>query len=170
MEVHERRRIVLATVVTIVALPAVWLLDRDDPAPSPAVAAAGVPTPAAATESESDDTFVPEVPAFLDNTVVVPQPAVIDIAVPDSVNPNETEAMLTYKNYENIQVATPCSTVAAPSGARITVTNVDNGQSITCVNTLGMSIPIGSDMAIDINLYVKIADLVDAPIPVRISW
>ncbi len=170
MEVHERRRIVLATVLTIVALPAVWLLDRDDPTPSPNVAAAGVPTPGAATEAAPADTFTPEVPAFLDNTVVVPEPAVIDIAVPDSVNPNLTEVKLTYKNYESIQVGTPCTTVAAPSGARITVTNVDNGLSVTCVNTLGMSVPIGADMAIDINLYVTIADLVDAPVPVRISW
>lgn len=170
MEVHERRRIVLATVLTIVALPALWLLDRDDPTPSPNVAAAGVPTPGAAAESEPTDTFAPEVPAFLENTVVVPQPAVIDIAVPDSVNPNETEVKLTYKNYASIQVSTPCTTVKAPSGAHITVTNVDNGQSVTCINTLGMSVPIGADMAIDINLYVTIADLVDAPVPVRISW
>lgn len=170
MEVHERRRIVLATVLTVVALPAVWLLDRDDPTPSPNVAAAGVPTPAAAAEAAPDDSFVPEVPVFLDNTAVVPQPAVIDIAVPDTVNPNQTEVLLTYKNYESIQVERPCSAVAAPSGAQITVTNVDNGQSVVCTNTLGMSIPIGAEMAIDINLYVKIADLVDAPIPVRISW
>ncbi len=169
MEVHERRRIVLATVLTIVALPAVWLLDRDDPSPSPNVAAVGVPTPEAGAVTP-EATFTPQVPAFLENTVVVPDPAVIDIAVPDSVNPNQIQVKLTYKNYESIQVDSPCTTVKAPSGARITVTNVDNGQSVACINTLGMSVPVGADMAIDINLYVKIADLVDAPVPVRISW
>jgi hypothetical protein len=170
MRVHERRRLVLATALTVVALPAIWLMDRDDPsaATSPAVAAIGVPEPGAGSVSP-ETSLVPQVPVFLDNTVLLPQPAVIDIAVPDSVPDTERTARLTYKDYSDYGDAM-CTLGGAPSGAHIHVTNVDNGQEVWCTNTLGMSIPVGSDMAIDINLFVRIADLVDAPVPVRVSW
>ena len=171
MGVHERRRLVLATAFTVVALPAIWLMDRDDPttATSPAAAAVGLPEPAAGAEDPATS-LEPQVPVFLDNTVVMQQPAVIDIAVPDTVSANERTAKLTYKDYSNFGEDNLCTLPGAPSGAVITVTNVDNGQYVTCTNNVGMSIPVGADMAIDINLYVRIADLVDAPVPVRASW
>ena len=171
MGVHERRRLVLAACVTLLALPAWWLVDghANSSSDSSSVAAADA-VAADPLSAPPDDSLSPETPIFLDNTIVVPVPAVIDIAVPDSVSPNDTPARLTFKKYDGILIPTPCSTVLAPSGAHITVTNVDNGQSITCTNTLGVSIPLGADMAMDINLYVRIADLVDAPVSVRISW
>jgi len=111
------------------------------------------------------------VPVFLDNTVLLPRPAVIDIAIPDSLPATERKANLTYKDYSDFGGdGTLCTLGGAPSNALITVTNVDNGQVVQCKNTLGMSIPVGADMAIDINLYVRIADLVEAPVPVRVSW
>ena len=177
MGVHERRRLVLATALTVVALPAIWLMDRDDPngTAAPAAAAIGLPEPAAGagdpdTADTPDTSFEPQMPVFLDNTVVLQQPAVIDIAVPDTVSANERTAKLTYKDYSNFGEDNLCTLPGAPSGAVITVTNVDNGQYVTCTNNVGMSIPGGADMAIDINLYVRIADLVDAPVPVRASW
>ena len=52
----------------------------------------------------------------------------------------------------------------------ITVTNTDNGLSTTCTNTLDVAKPADADIVIDTNVYVAIADLVDAPVPVRLSW
>ncbi len=172
----------LAAFVTVAALPAWWIIESgaSSSSDSSSVAAGKRATAGAlgdqATDTGADlgappdDSLVPETPIFLDNTVVVPVPAVIDIAVPDSASPNETGARLTFKSYDGTLIPTPCSTVLAPSGALIKVVNIDNGQSVSCINTLGVSIPLGADMAIDINLYVRIADLVDAPVPVRISW
>ena len=56
------------------------------------------------------------------------------------------------------------------SGATVKVSNVDNGLSITCTNTLGMAVPAGTGIVIDTALFVQIGDLADAPIPVRMSW
>jgi len=171
MGVHERRRLVLATALTVVALPAIWLMDRDDPSAAPSSAAIGLPDPGTGAEDTSADTsLVPELPLFLDNTVVLQLPAVIDVAVPDTQPPTERTASLTYKDYADFGDGNLCTLPGAPSRAKITVTNVDNGQQVTCTNNLGMAIPVGADMAIDINLYVTIADLVDAPVPVRVSW
>ena len=169
MEVHERRRIVLATAFTLVALPAIWLFDRDDPAPgtAPNVAAVGVPEPLVAAGTEVPDTE-PPMPVFLDNTVVLPAPAVIDVASPSTAPGNNVEGTATYQQF--IDVMGTCTAPAAPSGATVSVTNVDNGLTLTCVNTLGVSIPYGVAVAIDTDLFTSIADLTDSPAPVRVSW
>ena len=55
-------------------------------------------------------------------------------------------------------------------GATITVVNIDNGLSTTCTNTLGFPVSPEITISLDTDVYITIADLVDAPIPVRISW
>ena len=171
MEVHERRRLVVATAFTLIALPSIWLFDRDDPSsrgPS-GVAAAGVATPEAVAEATTPTTQ-PEVPIFLDNTIVAVAPAVIDIALPDAPGEREAVGKASYRRYVDSEITTPCTTYLAPSGATITVTNIDNGLAITCTNTLGVAKPADADIVIDTDVYVAIADLVDAPVPVRLSW
>ena len=44
----------------------------------------------------------------------------------------------------------------------LTITNVDNGLSITCRNTQGVGIPYGITFGIDTDLFIQIADLVSA--------
>lgn len=58
----------------------------------------------------------------------------------------------------------------APDGALLTVTNVDNGQSTTCTNTQGITIPPGVGMVLGTDVFAKIGDLADAPLPVRVRW
>ncbi len=169
MDVHERRRVVLATAFTLVALPAIWLFDRDDPPAAPGVAAAGLPAPAA-TESAATLDTEPEVPIFLDNTVVVVPPAVIDVALPEAPGPNEVTGTASFKRFPVDAGDRRCAAPRAPSGALLTVTNIDNGMSLTCRNTTGVAMPYGITVGIDTDLFVQIADLVDAPVPVRVSW
>ncbi|MCU1360603.1 MAG: hypothetical protein JWN99_1892 [Ilumatobacteraceae bacterium] len=171
MEVHERRRLVVATAFTLIALPSIWLFDRNDPdsAGPSTVAAAGVATPDKSA-SGTTPTTEPEVPIFLDNTIVVVAPAVIDVALPDAPGDREKQGKATYKRYVDSVIFRPCTTYLAPSGATITVTNTDNGLSTTCTNTLGVSKPPDADIVMDTDVYVAIADLVDAPVPVRLDW
>ena len=170
MEANERRRIVLATAFTLVALPAIWVFDRDDVSPSsgPSIAAAGVPAPPVDVVDEGTVTTEPEVPVFLDNTVIIAAPAVVDVASPSSVDPTEISGTATYKQL--VEVPGTCTAPGAPSGVTITVVNVDSGRSLTCVNALGITIPFGTIIAIDTELFTTFADLVDSPAPVRISW
>lgn len=169
MDVHERRRVVLATAFTLVALPAIWLLDRDDPAATPGVAAAGLPAPAV-EEAQATIETEPELPVFLDNTVVVVAPAVIDVALPEAPGANEVTGTAAYKTFPADSGDRKCAAPTAPTGALLTVTNMDNGLSITCRNTQGVSMPYGVTVGIDTDLFIEIADLVDSPVPVRLSW
>lgn len=161
----------LASALTLVALPAIWLLDRDDPAASPNVAAAGLPTPIV-TPATSPATIMPETPVFLDpdpNGAAPVAPVVASAATADPAGVNEIQGMGTYKRFDGAMVPS-CTVRAAPSGALVTVTNVDNGLQLTCTNNLGTTTLDGVIVTIDTDLYVTIADLVDTPIPVRVDW
>jgi hypothetical protein len=168
MDVHERRRVVLATAFTLVALPAIWLFDRDDPPTSPGIAAAGLPAPEVNQAADTVPTET-ELPVFLDNTVVVVPPAVIDVALPSAPGANEITGTASYKRFDP-ESDKKCTAPQAPSGVLLTITNIDNGLSITCRNTLGVSMPYGITVGIDTDLFIDLADLVDSPIPIRLSW
>jgi hypothetical protein len=163
MRAHERRRLVLAAAVTIAA-PALWLFEGDSADDSGTASADATSN---LFPSATDD---PGVPVFLDNPSPVVAPAVIDIAVPEAPGSREVRGAATFKRYIDPQVERPCTTVLAPPGIVLTITNVDNGLSTTCTNTRSTSVPPGADIAIDTDVYITIAELVEAPVPVRISW
>ena len=170
MRVHERRRVVLATAFTVIALPAIWLFDRNTPTAAPTIGGVGVPAPEATAAGFIVASTELDVPVFLDNNVVVVAPAVIDIALPDAPGEDELDGTATFKQFVDVDASRTCSAPQAPSGASITVTNVNNGLSITCTNTHGVSIPYGVLIGIDTDVFIEIADLVDSPVPVRIAW
>lgn len=160
----------MAAAFTIIALPSVWLLDRDTPTVSPSVAAAGVPGPQLDPADPIAATTTPEIPVFLTNTVAAVAPAVVDIALAAPLGANEAEGGATYQHFLESTLTNPCTAPVAPSGATITIVNIDNGLSTTCINTLGSRVPPNIAIVIQTDTYTGIADLVDAPIPVRISW
>jgi hypothetical protein len=167
MQTSLRSRVVLATALTVVALPSIWLLGRDDPSVAPNLAAAGVPTPRP-DDISTDGTIAPEMPVFLENTLVVPPPVIDNAATPAPQSTNTIQGNASY--VQVVDTTTLCTAPQAPGGATVTITNLDNGMTVTCTNTLGVTIPTGLAIALDADLFVQIADLVDAPVPVRISW
>lgn len=63
-----------------------------------------------------------------------------------------------------------CSAIDAPNGITITVTNTNNGRKITCTNIFSLLVPNGISVVMYITVFQKLADVLDAPIPVRITW
>ncbi|MFZ4718621.1 MAG: hypothetical protein ACOYMR_04310 [Ilumatobacteraceae bacterium] len=170
MNSSDRRRVVLASVFTLVALPALWALNRDTTAASPTVGAAGVDVGDANEGTEPSTTaYQPETPLFVGGDENPTRPAVIDVNVPPPPGANEAIGKASYHRYAGLGVSV-CTSLTAPDGAELTITNLDNGQTTTCTNTLGMALPAGSDVVLNTAVYVLIGDLADAPIPVRLSW
>jgi hypothetical protein len=165
MRAQERRRLVFAATVTAVAIPAMWMIegggDGDD------AAAATTTTVNALVPIDTAD---PGVPLYLDAAAPVVAPAVIDIAVPQPPGAREARGAATFKRFGVGPVQRLCSSPLAPSGIELTITNIDNGLSTTCTNTPTVTVPPGADVAIDTQVYMTIAELVEAPVPVRISW
>lgn len=163
MNSAERRRVTLASVFTVVALMGLWISNRSSSqaAGGTATSVAGTPPPTTA--------YDPATPMFVGGDEAPKPPEVVQIAVPPKPSANEVLMKASFHRYQDVAVAA-CTTLLAPDGATLRVVNIDNGQSVNCANTLGMAVPAGVDIVLDTNVFTRIGDLADAPVPVRVSW
>lgn len=179
----DSRRFLWAALITVLALPALWWVNRDDGAAGPKVATAGVEVAAAAettpvpvtaeiivptTVGRSNlppaDTASSSAPVFLDG----PQGNVggaSEIAVP--ARP-ATEILLADATYRSTIAGTrTCFAIGIPSGTEITVINVENKHATTCVVTFAPATQRDA-LVMQTEQFLELADLSDAPIPVEI--
>lgn len=169
MNSYDRRRLALASIFTVAALPALWIINRNDAdSAAPALGAAGVPQ-VGADEAPSTSVYTPNPPIFLNGPPSGADPAVVDIIIPPGPSATEASGRASFRRYSDPS-RRPCSTVLAPQGSTLTVTNTDNGQTTTCLNSLSTPLPAGVDIVLHTDVFTLISDLADAPVPVRISW
>jgi hypothetical protein len=57
-----------------------------------------------------------------------------------------------------------------PAGAIVTVTNVNNGRTVKCTSVYSLLVPPGMTIMLHNSVFTDIADLNDAPLPVKITW
>lgn len=179
MNEFDKRRIGVASLITVSVLALVWVFSTGssqggNSAPTTCVGCADTSGNSAPSTTE----YEPHPPLFVggDSNATPPDPVVIAT----SPEPDGTEFVTTAQFVRFLDATdaegnrvTPvprCSTKLAPDGALLTVTNVDNGQWTTCTNTQGVTIPPGVGMVLGTDVFAKIGDLVDAPLPVRVSW
>jgi hypothetical protein len=169
MNSYDRRRLALASIFTVVALPALWVINRNEAgSAAPSVGAAGVPR-VGADQAPSTSAYVPDTPIFLNGPPPGADPAVVDIIIPPGPTDKEASGKASYRRYPD-PTKRPCTTALAPWGSMLTVTNTDNGQTITCVNSISTPLPAGVDIVIHTDVFTSISNLANAPVPVRISW
>ena len=165
----DRRRVLLATVVTVIALPAIWWANRADESVRPNVATVGVEigdandgnsNQTSAIDVEPDDD---QAPVYLDGPAADALPAVADIAVPATGE----LAVRQSATYSSDLPAGWCLAKGVNDGERVRVVNLENNRSVTCVVRFA---PDGQrdDLIIGRVAFLKLADLTDAPIPVEI--
>ncbi|HEY5664311.1 MAG TPA: hypothetical protein VIS05_09775 [Ilumatobacter sp.] len=174
----QRRRVAVALAITVIAVPAAFLLNRDnsaDPA-SPTITLVGEvdlgsDPDADGVESPSATDAMGTAPVgFLDGT----QPARADdpatIAIPRLPASIDGRASFRY----SIVDVVGCLARGVPQGALVTVSNRDNSRSVTCINNVEIEGFDVSQMTDDVLLhpdaFLQIGDLTDAPIPVQIIW
>lgn len=158
----ERRRLVLAIGLTLVALLIPVLSGSgDDESADGGV----VPT----TVPSTDDTS-PADPAFLPTIESTVAPDVITINVPPSPEGSVIEGEASYIRWPQTMGLRPCATPHALIGTIVTVTNLNNGRSIKCNNVSIESLRDGSVIIVHTDVFLEIADLIDAPIPVSIEF
>jgi hypothetical protein len=182
VNLRDRRRLTFATLVTLLALPALLLVNRDSSSGSPNVAAAGVqvengyvtavdaadPSAPAASGPSTANLPDPEpigeaAPVFLDGPAANGG-GLLAIAVPTVPEGTVQQLQATYTS----QVWDwTCIVPGVSTGTTVTIVNVDNGRSTTCVATYGDPRADGR-LVMHTNDFLKLADLTDAPIPVEI--
>lgn len=178
----DRRRFLTAAIVSIMALPALWWVNRDDSA-RPSTAAVGVDVGSGA----SAGTIRPDAPVTIESTIgqsALPPIATVrglppifldgpasqiggvsEIAVPDTDSLDSYVVEATYAG----TVAGPrtCLAKNIPTGQEITIINLDNYRTTTCRVSRAPSTQ-QDDLVLHTDRFVELADLTDAPIPVQI--
>jgi hypothetical protein len=191
----DRRRFLMATALTLVALPALWWANQDDGAPNVATAGIAVddtptgnpPTsrgdddgagsvavsgtltapsgPAPAPAQPAPATAADDAPVFLEGPAGQVGAGLPEIAVPTAPAGDRFTAKATFRS--SVGPTTACAIPGMLNGATITVVNLDNNRSITCTTVVAFN---GSapELVMHPDLFAQIADLTDAPIPVEI--
>jgi hypothetical protein len=173
LEAGDRRRMLVATVLTVAALPFLWSAGNDSAAGSSGSLAALSPT-GGIVLAPSAESASPELiePGFLGGAVetLAPKPIRYVVAAPPS-----GEIHLGKAGYRRLASASGsrgkvCQTSLAPFNTRIVVTNTDNGYKIDCLNV--NTKPVAPDLLIvvDTDAFVLLTDLAESPIPVELSW
>ena len=182
MNDFDRRRFAFAALITVSVLALLWVFGGDSKGgeDSSATTCVGCPVEDLSGNSAPSTTeYEPFPPLFVggDNDPTPADPVSIATAPPPNANEILTTTQFVRFNdatdAEGNRVANPvprCSTMLAPEGVVLTVLNVDNGQTTTCTNTQGIDVPAGVGMVMDTDVFATIGDLVDAPLPVRVSW
>ncbi len=163
----------VATVLTVAALPFLWSAKHDQAAGSTGTLATISATGGLDIGTPPEE-ISPELiePAFLGGSIetVAPQPLRYDVA------PAPTGQLLVGKaGYRRLAIGSSedrnvCQTSLAPFNARIVVTNTDNGYKIECYNLVTKPIDLDLVIVLDTDAFVLLTDLAESPIPVELSW
>jgi hypothetical protein len=170
VDTSDRRRLFLATVLTLAALPALWLMSRDDDTGAPNLATAGVDVDGdTISEGEAPTVDDAEIdhgePVFLDGPGGPPN-LVAEIAVP-AAPANEIDT--TVATYRGSIGRLQCLVPSVDTGTEVTIVNLDNNRTTTC--TAEYKPPFeGLDIVLHTQKFLELADLTDAPILVEYRW
>jgi len=166
----DRRRIFAVTVLTLLALPALWWANTsENSSTSPNLAVAGIdpdvdaPT-ATPAQAATDDGLDDVAPVFLEGPTSAAGAGQAEIAIPAKPLIDGVIATATFRS--NLADGT-CIVAGITSGSKVTVVNLSNNRSVSCTTMLAPGNQPG-DLVMSTNAFAGIADLTDAPISVEI--
>lgn len=170
----------VATLITVAALPALWLMQRDSSTPgSGGVAAAGpgggIVISGSADEATSTTMAATTTVTGPAVTILTPTTATtVDAQVASATVPvdRRVSGTATYKRYTGYGTNNPCMAPRAPINAEITVHSQNTGRAITCTNVVSYTELPDPQVVVVINTetFLQMADTRDAPVFVEISW
>ncbi len=175
IEGADRKRLLVATAATLLALPLLVRENRAQQGERPDAVAAVAPgidlagplrggSPGTSDTPQVAVTTAPAAP------VVVTTAAPIVIATPMSIAGNTLTGLASYKRLSPTPGPRVCATAAAPRGRTIHVLDLDNGHEVTCTNVSTKQSVNGSTVLLDTATFKDLADLAEAPIPITVSW
>jgi expansin (peptidoglycan-binding protein) len=166
----DRRRIFAVTVLTLVALPALWWANTsENSSTSPNLAVAGIDPGVDAPSATSapagtGDSLDDVAPVFLEGPASAAGAGQSEIAIPAKPLVDGVIATATFRS--NLLDGT-CIVADMTSGSKVTVVNLANNRSVSCTTMLAPGNRAG-DLVMSTNAFASIADLTDAPISVEI--
>ena len=168
LDAADRSRLVFASLMTGVALPAIWWANEDDTnATRPNVAAAGLPAEPAAAAAATSSLVVLADPAFLNSAAtVVAAPPTVRVQVGAVEHTLLADAL---GSYRRDVAAGGCELFGVDARGTVTVHNPANGQSVDCrVVGVGSADGAGPTVVLSAAGFAALADFTDAPVAVEI--
>lgn len=178
----DRRRFLIAALLSLIALPALWWVNRDDPTNGPNTASVGVDVggsingePATSDQPVTADSTIgksnlPSEPTVLDTPPIFLEGPASNIGGRGKIAVPNTDALatiITSATYGEFSGTDACLARDVTTGQVITVVNLDNYRTITCRATLAPATQ-EAGVVLQTAQFNTIADLTDAPIPVQI--
>jgi hypothetical protein len=166
--VRQRRRFAFALALTVIAVPAAVLLDGDDRPDDMSTVVTAIPvdeTAETTDATESDDPLGVPIPAHLERRVTIAPPEGAFIAIPSDDGTYTGLASFTYESPEEDL----CFARGAEIGRYVTITNIENKRSVSCIVTL---VDRAGFQEVELHpiAFSRIADPTDAPIRVEYRW
>jgi hypothetical protein len=168
----QQRRLALAVALTVIAVPTVWLLSDDDrPDDISTVVEAtveltvGDDTVSTSVSDTVEDPLGVPVPAHLERRVTIAPNIGGQIAVPDSSGTLTGLASFDY----DIVASDLCFAAGAELGMFVTIVNLDNNRSTTCIASATLETP-AADVVLHPDRFAAIGDPTDAPVKVEYRW
>ena len=161
---NQGRRIALAAAITVIAIPLALLFggnDESETNTSQATISSEAPTTTRATEDPLGDPGL----AQFNRTVTTPPTGGAVIAVPDSNSAFRGTASFDY----TIEANDLCFARGAPLGLFVTIVNLDNSRSTTCIAAFTLD-ENAADIVMHPDRFAAIGDPTDAPITVEYRW
>jgi hypothetical protein len=167
---RDRRRLGFATVLTIAALPAVWIANRDDPATGPNLAAVGLASDGGAPSTTADaaaiDPMGDVAAEYLEGGSTLPRPVPVPIAVGASDGRVVATGQAIFRRA--VGNVDHCLFAGVAPGEMITVINVDNGRSTECRTRAQTPEAPAGELVMHPDRFVQIADLMSAPVDIEV--
>jgi len=178
IEGADRKRLLVATAATLLALPLLVRENRAQQGDRPDAVAAVAPgiDLAGPLRGGSDGTADPPVVAVTATStasttpIVVTTAAPVVIATPMSTSGDAATGLGSYKRLSPTPGPRLCATAVAPRGRTIRVLDIDNGHEVTCTNVSTKQSVNGNTVLLDTATFKELADLAQAPIPITVSW
>lgn len=157
----------MAAVFTALVLPITWV------ASAGSSSSAQTSEPVQVTTTTLDSGLITDadtdVAANLEGPQTQVQTGQGQVAYPSQQPSNSYRGLASFKLLPDAAEA-GCATNAVPLGTRVTVQNLNNGRKISCTNINIGYIPPGVDIVLHTKLFGNLANLVDAPLPVELTW
>ena len=175
IEGADRKRLLVATAATMLALPLLVRENRAQQGDRPdavAAVAPGIDLAGPLRGGSGGDAATQELVVTVATAppIVTTVPAPIEIATPVSTSGNTMRGLASYKRLSPTPGPRLCATSAAPRGRTIRVLDIDNGHEITCTNISTKQSVNGKTVLLDTAMFKELADLAQAPIPITVSW
>lgn len=175
-EDSDRRRSLLLGVLTLIALPAIYLYSQsnasDDPQDTGVVTSDVTITTDPAPPITDNAANRPPItvsdaePVFLDGPVGDVNPGVNEIAIPPRPDQPVLELSASYRS--TVAGLRSCLVRNLTTGLTVSIKNLDNGRSITCVTRTAPFTQV-ADVVMHTDTFTLLADVTEAPIAVELT-